>query len=165
MDRLYAPWRSSYVTSSGDEGGCVLCGIGQDKDRDSENYVLHRRGDIYVVLNRYPYINGHLMIVPLRHVPSMEDLTEAERCAMWELAAESEGALIRGMNCMGINGGWNMGSCAGAGIEGHLHIHMLPRWNGDTNFMTTACNTRVISASLDDSYRRLRGFFQDRGGG
>lgn len=159
VKHLAAPWRSAYVTNSKPEDGCVLCRIGSEMDKDSENYVLHREGGFFIVLNRYPYINGHLMIVPLRHANDFADLNSSELDTMIRLVVKCEKALAEGMNCMGMNGGWNLGSCAGAGIEGHVHMHMLPRWSGDTNFMATTGDTRVISASLEDSYSRLQPLF------
>lgn len=164
MKHLRAPWRSEYVTATGTGGGCVLCDIGASPDDDVKNYVLHREKDFFVVLNRFPYINGHLMIVPLRHAPDLAGLSRRELEALPGLLARCERALAEGMNCMGMNGGWNLGGCAGAGIEGHIHFHMLPRWAGDTNFMTTVGETRVVSASLEDSYRRLGPFFSLEGG-
>lgn len=159
MKHLEAPWRSDYVTGTSGDKGCVLCRIAEERDRDRENFVLCRQGGLYVVLNRYPYINGHLMIVPDDHLPDFTSLEETRLKTMTRLIVKCERALAEGMKCMGINGGWNMGSCAGAGVEGHIHLHMLPRWSGDTNFMTTTGNTRVISASLEDSYARLKPFF------
>ena len=159
MNRLWAPWRHSYVTSQESPDGCVLCSIGNDPDRDGYNFVLHRESGFFVVLNRFPYINGHLMIVPLEHIPDLAGLGQQGQATMMRLIVRCERALAEGMGCMGMNGGWNLGSCAGAGIEGHVHIHMLPRWSGDVNFMSTVGGTRVISASLEDSYRSLRPFF------
>lgn len=163
MKHLRAPWRSDYVTATGTEEGCVLCDIGASRENDRENFVLHREKDFFVVLNRFPYINGHLMIVPLRHVPDLAGLTDRELKILPGILARCERALTEGMDCMGMNGGWNLGGCAGAGIEGHIHFHMLPRWSGDTNFMTTVGETRVLSASLEDSYRRLGPFFSVEG--
>lgn len=159
LKHLAAPWRSTYVTNSSPEDGCVLCRIGQDMDKDRENYVLHREGGFFIVLNRYPYINGHVMIAPSRHTQDFSNLDNRELDTLIRLVVKCEKALTEGMNCAGLNGGWNLGSCAGAGIEGHMHVHMLPRWPGDTNFMTTTGETRVISASLEDSYSRLKPFF------
>lgn len=142
----------------------MLCDIGGSPENDRENFVLHREKNFFVVLNRFPYINGHLMIVPLRHVPDLAGLSDRELEALPGLLARCERSLAEGMKCMGMNGGWNLGGCAGAGIEGHIHFHMLPRWAGDTNFMTTVGETRVLSASLEDSYRRLGPFFSLEGG-
>lgn len=147
------------MTDPGPGDECVLCRIGSEKERDRENYVLHRDSGFYVVLNRFPYINGHLMIVPLRHAPDLAGLGQDELSTMAGLMVRCERAIAHGMQCMGMNGGWNLGSCAGAGIEGHFHLHMMPRWAGDTNFLTTTGETRVISASLEDSYARLSPFF------
>ena len=138
----------------------MLCRIGSEHEKDRENFVLHRSDGFFVVLNRYPYINGHLMIVPMRHAEDFSELDSSELNTLIGLVVKCEKALIAGMNCMGMNGGWNLGGCAGAGIEGHIHIHMLPRWSGDTNFMTTTGETRVISASLENSYGRLEPFFK-----
>jgi len=159
VKHLAAPWRSDYVTGSEPEDGCVLCRIGREPEKDRENYVLHRLDSYFVVLNRFPYINGHLMIVPLRHAKDLSSLDSSELDTLIRLVVKCEKALAEGMNCMGMNGGWNLGGCAGAGIEGHVHIHMLPRWSGDTNFMTTTGETRVISASLENSYSRLKPLF------
>ncbi len=162
MKHLAAPWRSAYVTGSESEGGCVLCRIARENGKDRENYVLYRSEEsgFFVVLNRYPYINGHLMIAPIRHAADFSELCSSELEALMKLVVKCEKALAVGMNCMGMNGGWNLGSCAGAGIEGHMHVHMLPRWSGDTNFMTTTSETRVLSASLEDSYCRLKPLFK-----
>jgi len=165
VKHLEAPWRSDYVTGNSSGEGCILCGIGGDTEKDRQNYVLHREKGFLVVLNRFPYINGHLMILPLRHCPDLSGLEDEELNTLARLLVKCEKALVHGMDCMGINGGWNLGSCAGAGIEGHIHLHMLPRWSGDTNFLTTVGGTRVLSASLDDSYGRLSPFFNAGGGG
>jgi len=159
VKNLAAPWRSEYVTNANTESGCVLCRIGSEKEKDTENYVLHRQTGFYIVLNRYPYINGHMMIVPIRHLRDISSLSPLELDTMIRLIAKCEKALAEGMNCMGMNGGWNLGRCAGAGIEDHIHVHMLPRWEGDTNFMAGIGDTRVISASLEDSFSRLKPFF------
>ena len=160
-ERLWAPWRYDYVTSPGDGNeGCVFCGIGEsDTSMDRENLVLHRGEYAFVVLNRYPYINGHLMIVPFRHVPDLSSLESVERTEIMELALQAEKALKQGMKCQGINGGWNIGSAGGAGIPGHFHLHMLPRWNGDTNFMSTVGAIRVVSQSLERAHRQLSVYF------
>ena len=160
MKRLLAPWRNSYVSNPNPDEECILCKIGVEPDNDRENYVLFRNEGFYIVLNRFPYINGHLMIAPLRHAGDLSSLHESELDTMIRLIVKCEKALAEGMNCMGMNGGWNLGSCAGAGIEGHIHFHMLPRWSGDANFMTAVAETRVISSSLEDSYKKLKPFFE-----
>lgn len=162
-DRLWAPWRYSYVSSPGErEEGCVFCSMAAaDKGEDDSRYILHRANHVYVVLNRFPYINGHMMIVPYRHVPDLSALTGEELSEMMRMAVISEKALARGMKCQGMNGGWNIGSAGGAGIPGHLHMHILPRWNGDTNFMTTVGGIRVVSQSLEEATGVLSRFFKE----
>ncbi|MBD3369511.1 HIT domain-containing protein [Candidatus Fermentibacteria bacterium] len=162
MKRLWAPWRERYVKGTGDDEGCVFCRIGSEPSRDRDNYVLHRSERTMVVLNRFPYINGHLMVVPCRHVPDLRSLKAEELGEMIDLVRVSEEALFEGMGCMGINGGWNLGRCAGAGVEGHVHLHVLPRWSGDVNFMTSVAEVRVLSESLESSYDQLLPFFEGR---
>jgi ATP adenylyltransferase len=162
VERLWAPWRAEYVRNPGGDG-CVFCAISAAPEADTENYVLHRSELLFVILNRYPYINGHLMIVPHSHASGLGGLGSVELEAMAKEAVRCERALMEGMGCHGINGGWNMGRCAGAGVEHHLHIHMLPRWSGDVNFMSTVGGTRVLSESLDDCWNRLHPFFDPDG--
>jgi ATP adenylyltransferase len=160
-ERLWAPWRHDYITSPSEKSeGCVFCEIGRsDAPEDTANYVLYRGEHAFVVLNRYPYINGHLMIVPFRHVADLSSLEKAGRNEIIDIAATAEQALSQAMNCQGMNGGWNIGSAGGAGIPGHLHFHILPRWNGDTNFMTTVGQVRVVSQSLEKAYDALLPLF------
>lgn len=161
-ETLWAPWRYDYVASPAEDSpGCIFCGIGRDDpNRDRDNLILHRGALAFVVLNRYPYINGHLMIVPFRHLPDLTALSAEEMTEMMKMAVLSEKALRGGMNCQGMNGGWNIGSAGGAGIPGHLHMHILPRWNGDTNFITTVAGTRVVSQSLEKAHELLSPFFE-----
>jgi len=162
-ERLWAPWRYSYVSAPGDrEDDCVFCAIAsKDPSADRSQHVVHRGSYAYAVLNRYPYINGHLMIVPYRHVPDLTALDQEETREMLELLVVAERAFKEGMKCQGMNGGWNIGSAGGAGIPGHLHIHLLPRWNGDTNFMSTVGGIRVVSQSLDMALEVLSPFFRN----
>ncbi len=162
MKTLWAPWRAEYLSNSSDNGDdCVFCEIGRCREKDEENFVLYRKAGFFVLLNRYPYINGHLMIVPEEHIPDLSAIQREDRITLMDLCVLCEKALKDGMNCMGLNGGWNIGGCAGAGIEGHVHIHMLPRWAGDVNFMSTLGNTRVMSESLESTYKKLRPYFND----
>ncbi|MBN1434045.1 HIT domain-containing protein [Candidatus Fermentibacterales bacterium] len=155
-DSLWAPWRGEYVRGdAGSPGECLFCRAASDRSHDRENLVLFRREGCMVLLNRFPYINGHLMIAPERHVGYFAGLSGDELRAMTGLIVLAESALRRGMRAEGMNGGWNLGRCAGAGVEGHLHVHLLPRWSGDTNFLTTVAGTRVISESLEESYDLL----------
>lgn len=161
MRRLWAPWRERYVKGTDDGEECVFCRIGSEPSRDRENYVLSRSDRMLTILNRYPYINGHLMIVPSRHVPDFRSLEPQELREMLDLVRLAEEALFEGMGCMGVNGGWNLGRCAGAGVDGHVHLHMLPRWSGDVNFMASVAEVRVLSQSLDSSYEQLLPFFEE----
>ena len=151
---MWAPWRMDYILADKDDR-CVFC----DALDRNDDLTLYKGNTTLVVMNKFPYINGHLMIVPLRHAKDLTGLDSLELDTLIRLVVKCEKALAEGMNCMGMNGGWNLGGCAGAGIEGHIHIHMLPRWSGDTNFMTTTGETRVISASLENSYSRLMPLF------
>jgi ATP adenylyltransferase len=159
MDRLWAPWRSSYVTAP-QTGGCLFCGLASG-DGDGDGLVLARRPLVIVVLNRYPYTNGHLMVAPVRHAAMFSLLSEDERSALLGAVSVAERAFTEGFRAEGMNGGWNVGRCAGAGVEGHLHVHVLPRWPGDVNFMPAVAGARVISESLESSRDRLRPFFGD----
>ncbi len=159
MERLWAPWRMKYV--SGDsarelpEGTCVLCLKWQERN-DTENLVLWRGEHCYMMMNLFPYSNGHLMVLPIRHTADLAELTEVERLELFELTLKGKDALSSTMNPNGFNVGMNLGRIAGAGIEDHLHLHIVPRWNGDTNFMPVLGDTRVISEALDDTYQKLK---------
>jgi ATP adenylyltransferase len=140
-------------------GGCIFC----DKllqQRDAENLVLWRGDTAFVMLNRYPYNNGHLMIVPQAHVASLTQLTPRQREELFELTAISEGILQRAFRPHGFNIGLNLGAAAGAGIAEHLHMHVVPRWAGDTNYMTVIGEIRVIPQHLDETYQLLATHFQ-----
>ena len=164
MDVLFSPRRYSYVTSAKEEGdGCVLCRIREAKD-DASSLVLHRATANFVLINRYPYNNGHLMIVPNRHESDFHRLQPEERAEMAELAALAERILREAYKAHGINMGMNLGEAAGAGILGHLHLHLLPRWKGDTNFMTVVGATRVVPEEPDGTFARLRPLFEQAAG-
>ena len=147
------------MSGPGTGEGCLLCRIAASPSEDAANFVLARSPLLFVLLNRFPYVNGHLMVVPLRHRPDLRSLEPAERAALMEMLTTCERALTEGLRCQGMNGGWNLGSCAGAGIPGHVHLHLLPRWPGDVNFMSSVAETRVMSASLERSYADLLPFF------
>lgn len=160
MRRLWASWRHGYV-SSPQPPGCVLCRISCDPpENDRENLVLHRGAFCFAVLNRYPYINGHMMIVPYRHIPDFTSASAEEVREAVDLVRRAESALRDGMKCQGMNGGWNLGSAAGAGVPGHLHLHVLPRWNGDASFISSVSGVRVISQSLDQAWETLSPFMK-----
>ena len=156
MDRLWAPWRKAYIRPEGRrKGGCILCRL-QTSSNDTQNYVLKRTPFSFAVLNLYPYNNGHLMIVPKRHTSSLGALTPAERLDFFALWDEMTRVLHKELKPHGFNIGMNLGRVAGAGIPQHLHLHIVPRWTGDSNFMTPIAGMRVISESLDSAYESLR---------
>ncbi|MBM4464466.1 MAG: HIT domain-containing protein [Chloroflexi bacterium] len=159
MERLWSPWRLEYILSEKGQG-CIFCDKIADDD-DQANYVLQRGETCYVMLNLYPYNNGHLMVSPYRHVPSLEQLEENELTEMMLLLNKSFKALRRAMHPDGFNVGINIGKAAGAGIEEHVHIHVVPRWKADTNFMPVLSQTRVIPELLDETYRRLKAAWEE----
>lgn len=147
MERLYTPWRFAYVTGTSKAEGCVFCDV-LASDADVDNMVLHRGEHWLVMLNRYPYNNGHLLLVHRRHVAMLGECAPAEIAEMGRLLALMERALGECMGPHGFNCGYNGGASAGAGIPEHLHLHLLPRWSGDTNFMTTVGQTRILPQTL-----------------
>lgn len=160
MERLMSPWRLRYVSSERrKDEGCVFCAAFKARD-DRSRLVLFRGEHNFVILNKYPYNNGHLMIVPNVHIQSLLDAPDETLVEMARLAARCEAVLRRVYRPTGINLGMNLGTSAGAGIEEHYHLHLLPRWDGDTNFMTSVGGTRVIPEALQASYRRLRPMFR-----
>lgn len=163
MERLWSPWRSKYIASGGGESpelqDCIFCAIKESSDKDETNFVLHRGSYSFVVLNIYPYISGHLLIVPLEHVGNLEVVAKETTDEMMDLTKRSQTVLREVYKPAGFNVGMNLGRVAGAGIVDHIHIHVLPRWTGDTNFMSTVGQTRVISEELATSYRKLRDKF------
>jgi len=160
VKRIYAPWRVTYLMS-GQKTDCLFCDLaGASVESDDENYILERGRLWYVIVNRYPYTTGHMMVVCNRHVENMTDLTEDERAELMDLMARTEGVLRKAYHPDGINVGANLGRSAGAGIVGHLHMHLVPRWHGDTNFMSAIGETRVVSEDISDTFRRLLGVFQ-----
>lgn len=156
MSLLYAPWRLEYILSrKGD--GCIFCLDGSEKDE--EHLIVHRSEFSFVILNMYPYNNGHMMVVPKRHVSRLTDLKQEENQDLFDLVRQTEAVISRVYGPDGINIGLNLGEAAGAGIAAHLHVHVLPRWNGDTNFMTTVGGTRVIPESFDVTWEKLKDQF------
>ena len=161
MDRLWSPWRLEYVTSSKPDTGCVFCDAPRPPNPDS--LIVYERKTCYVILNLYPYNNGHLMVVPYSHTPSLGSLTAGELHEMADLMQLSEKALLEAYRPHGINVGVNLGKPAGAGVLEHVHMHVVPRWNGDTNFMTVVGETRVLPEDLGQSAARLKPVFQRLG--
>ncbi len=155
MKRLWAAWRMKYITNADNETGCVFCNALAKPD-DGQNLVVRRAERAFIILNKYPYTSGHLMVAPLAHQASLELLEPAERAEMMELVSQCIVALRKIYNPHGFNVGVNIGAAAGAGVPGHVHIHIVPRWNGDTNFMSTVGEVRVLPESLEETYRRVR---------
>ncbi|NMA53014.1 MAG: HIT domain-containing protein [Peptococcaceae bacterium] len=153
MDCIWAPWRSVYIGGNHGEG-CVFCEK-INSDDDEANLVLLRGDKIVVMLNLYPYNNGHLLIMPKRHVADMEELTVEEMNELM-LMIQKMVKVLKVFQPQGFNVGANLGRLAGAGIPGHIHFHIVPRWGGDTNFMPVIGNTRVISESLEVTYKKLK---------
>jgi len=156
VDILWAPWRMKYVRYEAlkREEGCFLCRAAR-AEKLEEQLVLYRGRDGLVVMNKYPYNTGHLLVAPLRHVPSLEDLEEEELCKLFSLVKRCLKLLRAALNPDGFNIGVNLGRVAGAGLEDHVHVHIVPRWNGDTNFMPIIADTKVIPEALKDTYRAL----------
>jgi ATP adenylyltransferase len=159
LQRLWSPWRSQYVGSAGgDTGNCVFCDI-RSSSSDEENFVLHRASHNLIVLNLYPYTSGHLLIVPYEHVAELSSTSKETSDELMDLTKRCESVLRETYNPEGLNIGMNLGKAAGAGIMDHVHLHILPRWNGDTNFMTAIGETRVLPEDLNTTYQKLRGHF------
>jgi ATP adenylyltransferase len=156
MKAIYAPWRMTYIKSEKPDG-CVFC---KDSLR-KEDLILFEGKTAYVMLNLYPYINGHLMIIPYRHVCKLDDLSPEEKLELFELTDISVKALSACMNPEGFNIGINLGKAAGAGVDDHVHIHVVPRWIGDTNFMTIIGEVRVIPDDLINTWETLLPYFKN----
>lgn len=153
MKRLWSPWRVKYFQVT--QKGCVFCRV-RDEKADFDNLLLARGQNAFVMLNRFPYTSGHLMVVANAHQPSLEMLDATTRAEMMELATRAIQVLRQVYRPDGFNVGFNIGEAAGAGIAEHIHLHIVPRWNGDTNFMSTLAETRVLPEALEETYRRLR---------
>ena len=154
MKRLWAPWRMKFVQSQDPDKRCVFCRV-QAQTIDADNLLVFRGQTAFVILNRYPYTSGHLMIVANIHRPSLEDLDKETRLEMMELATHGMGILRKVYRPEAFNFGANIGEAAGAGIAGHVHLHVVPRWGGDTNFMSALAETRVLPEQLEETYRRI----------
>ncbi len=162
METIWAPWRVNYITRGKDEDKkCVFCRIFNEK-KDKKNFILIRREHCFVVLNLYPYNNGHVLIVPNRHVKDIQKLKDVEKMEIFSLIEEMQSLLDEQMKPQGYNIGINLGRVAGAGFPGHLHIHVVPRWKGDANFMPVIGKTKVISQSLNALYKLLANAYTKR---
>ncbi len=158
MRHLWSPWRMTYIEKHEKESGCVFCNA-QAKADGTENLIVLRGKNAYVILNRFPYTSGHLMVIPFEHKPNLEDLNSETRAEMMELASRCTTVLRKVYRTESFNMGINIGEAAGAGVLGHVHIHIVPCWVGDTNFMSTTGDMRVLPAALEDTYRRVKEVF------
>jgi ATP adenylyltransferase len=154
MNHVWSPWRIQYIEDHDRMTDCVFCVEAKRQDGPG-NLIVYRGQLSFVILNRYPYTSGHLMIVPFAHSPSLEALSAPTRSELMELVSHSTSVLRAIYQPDGFNIGANIGSAAGAGIADHVHLHVVPRWTGDTNFMSTLGNTRVLPETLEDTYRRV----------
>ena len=175
LGRLWAGWRGEYIAQATrqerDDAShgiaaeaaqrCVFCRILASGLPDDDTHIVRRGGPVLAILNAYPYSSGHLMCMPVRHVGALEELSAEEHTALWALVTTAVQAVTAAYGPEGINVGANLGRAAGAGVPGHLHVHVVPRWNGDTNFMTSVAEVRVVPESLERSAGRLRAAWPD----
>lgn len=154
MDHIFSPWRMAYIQSEKSTTHCVFCSaLGQEDS--PENLIIYRGQNNFVILNRFPYTSGHLMVLPLEHKPQLDSVDSATRSELMELTTRATQVLGDIYHPQGFNIGINLGAAAGAGIEEHLHMHIVPRWFGDTNYMTAVGKTRVMPEALEESWRRI----------
>ena len=164
MDRLWTPWRYQYIKgTTGEKSGnddpassCIFCTLPQDPGQDERNFLLHRAQYNFIVLNLYPYISGHLLIVPYEHTSELDAVSKAATDELMDLTKRAQTVLRAVYQPHGFNVGMNLGRVAGAGVAGHVHLHIMPRWTGDGNFMTTVGETRVLPEDLSTTYAKLR---------
>jgi len=154
MDILWAPWRMEYIENVNDDNGCIFC-IKPREDNDKKNLIVFRGKTCFVIMNRYPYNNGHLLVVPYKHISSIKELDDEEKLELFQVIDRCCQVLSDLMNPQGFNIGMNLGRPAGAGIADHVHFHIVPRWNGDTNFMPIIGNTKIISEGLEKTWEKL----------
>jgi ATP adenylyltransferase len=154
-ERLWAPWRLEYIQSVDDGSGCFLCAAAEPDADDDRHLIVHRGDHALVLLNRFPYAPGHLLVAPFRHDTRFDTLDDAEAREIHRLGTQSLAALRESMRPEGYNLGWNVGRVAGAGVEDHAHLHVVPRWNGDTNFMPALADVKVMPEYLAETRRKL----------
>lgn len=152
---LWSPWRMNYIQGNKTENGCILCHEAAQQD-SPRNLIVYRGEENFIILNRFPYTSGHLMIVPYKHCSSLDELKSETRCEMMGLTNKALAVLRLVYHPQGFNIGMNIGEAGGAGITEHIHLHIVPRWNGDTNFMSSLADTRVLPESLEDTYSRIK---------
>lgn len=169
MDRLWTPWRYQYISGEAAETGhddsapsdvCIFCALPQaDPAQDERNFILHRAQHNFIVLNLYPYTSGHLLVIPYQHTSELDSVPKDATDELMDLTKRAQAILRAAYRPDGLNLGMNLGSAAGAGVAGHVHLHILPRWTGDANFMSTVGETRVLPEDLPTTYRKLHGKF------
>jgi ATP adenylyltransferase len=162
LDTLWSPWRQEYIASAGsgaEKQGCIFCILRDAPDNDESNYVVYRATHNFVVLNIYPYTSGHLLVVPYEHTADLDAASKETTNELMDLLKRCQTAIRASYEPEGINIGMNLGKAAGAGVADHIHFHILPRWFGDTNFMTSVGNARVIPEDLATTYQKIRARF------
>ena len=155
MNHLWSPWRMTYIQDIDKEKHCIFCQAQESTD-GVENLIIHRGTYTYIILNRYPYTTGHLMVVPFKHKPNFDDLSVETVSEMMTFISSCIKILTTDYNAQGFNIGANIGSAAGAGIPKHFHFHIVPRWKGDTNFLSSIGDTRLLPEALEDTYHRVK---------
>lgn len=160
MTHLWTPWRSKYITGKKDKMRCVFCEAVASSD-DEQVLIVHRGQHTFIILNRYPYTSGHVMIAPYEHASRLNQISAEAAQEMMKFVRRTETVLEQIYKPHGLNLGMNLGEAAGAGIEQHIHMHVLPRWNGDANFMTSVGHTRVMPELLEETYAKLHGAFAE----
>jgi len=163
MDYLWTPWRYAYITTATADQGCVFCDKKMDKD-DRRSWIVHRGQSCYVCLNAFPYTSGHVMVIPYDHLDQLQNLPANAAGEMMDLCQRAESILRKLYRPDGINLGMNIGAAAGAGVAGHIHMHVLPRWIADANFMTVVSETRILPETLDVTWNRVREAFRSSTG-
>ena len=163
VDRLWTPWRYQYIAGetggkSDDDSSCIFCTLPQDP-ADERNLILHRARYNFIALNLYPYTSGHLLIIPYEHTSELDSVSKETTDELMDLAKRGQALLREAYRPDGFNLGMNLGSAAGAGVAGHVHLHLMPRWTGDANFMSTVGETRVLPEDLQTTYNKLQGRF------
>jgi ATP adenylyltransferase len=162
-ETLWAPWRMDYILGKKPEG-CVFCtALKEGEKKHASNLILRVLERAFVMMNRFPYSHAHIMILPNRHVARIEDLSTDETRELFDLVVSAQTILVRALKPQGMNVGINIGTAAGAGIDDHLHVHVVPRWHGDTNFMPVLADARVMPEHLDETYKQLREYFEAAG--
>jgi ATP adenylyltransferase len=158
LDRLWNPWRYQYVTKENRPEGCIFCDLPKEQN-DEATLIVHRARFNYIILNRYPYTTGHLMVVPFHHTDSLQGIDDAAAQELFTLVRTADQKLREIYRPKGMNLGMNLGEAAGAGIAEHIHMHVLPRWIGDANFLTVIGETRILPEELSETYRKLKAVF------